>query len=52
MNTKFEDTTPLPEPPVFKEMSEDELKKDDKKFTDFATNVLSGINDALEEDKD
>ena len=49
MNTKFEDNTPLPELPVFKEMTESELKEEAKKFGTFAEDVTKGINDILKD---
>lgn len=48
MNTSFKDNT---EVPVFQPMTDDEAKKDAKKFESFATDVVTGVNEILREDK-
>ena len=52
MNTKFEDNTPLPEQPVYKEMTDAEMKKDTEKFDNIVKTTLEGIGEVLKEDKD
>lgn len=51
MNTNFKDNTPMPELPVYKEMTKEEAEKDAEKFESFAQTVTTGINKVMSGDE-
>lgn len=50
MNTNFKDNTPIPDLPVYKEMTKEEALKDAGEFETFAKTVNTGINKIMNGD--